>query len=134
MGRFARDDGARPGSLDGAADELQASVERYVRELLSAAEARASEISDRAARRAFELGAGAATADPTARMLEAIDSVESRIAESFALLRVEAETLLGALEGAHAAARDGDHSADETWIEELDDSMAELLFLDDLPE
>jgi hypothetical protein len=134
MDRIGRDTGVLPDSLADAADELQVSIERYVRELVGAAQARASEISEQAARKAPDVGAGPAAAAGASRMLDAIDLIESRTAESFASLISEARELLAQLEKVQPTARSGDYPDDEGWIDELDEAMAELLMLDELPE
>jgi hypothetical protein len=133
MGRFTRDGAGFPASLDGAADQLQASIERYTRGLLRGAEARASAIADHAARSA-EREASRTTAQHAARMLDAIDLLERRITESFASLKDEAETLLGRLEKADSAPRGPELKARNASTGEFDEEMAELLFLDDLPD
>jgi hypothetical protein len=129
MARFARDVDALPAPLGDAADRLEASIERYTRGLLRGAESRASAISDHAARSA-ERKTAALTAQQAARMLEAIDLVESRITESFASLKEEAEALLGRLDATRSSGRQGRHDTESSG--ELDQAMAELLSLDEL--
>jgi hypothetical protein len=87
-----------PASLDGAADRLQAAIDSYTRGLLRGAEARASAISDHAARSAERAAARTTTAHAT-RMLDAIDLAEKRMIEGFAALKAEAEALLRELDG-----------------------------------
>jgi hypothetical protein len=93
MSRFSQDTGTLPASLDEAADRLQASIANYTGGVLRGAEARASAISEHAARSAERAAAGATSAQ-AARMLDAIDLLERRVNASFASLRQEAEALL----------------------------------------
>jgi hypothetical protein len=63
-------------------------------------------------------------------MLAAMDSIEIHVAESCAALRAEAEALLAALEKARTRTGSRNTGANDAWVDDPDDSLAELLFGD----
>jgi hypothetical protein len=103
MGRFDRDSSAGvPASLDTATEELHSTLGRHVREIIEAAEVRASEIETEGIRAADQIERESRRAanetfkealDRSARMLAAIDSVEASIGGNLASLRQELHAL-----------------------------------------
>ena len=113
--RFDREIELLPPSLESAAQELRASLERQVNEIVQAAEAKAAEIEADALREVKEIGRDSpqvaeriltSTIERTDQMLAALDAAERRLDATLGSLRtdvdslrLEAETLLANLRG-----------------------------------
>jgi hypothetical protein len=92
-----------PASLDAAADDLRAVIERQVREIVDAAEARAAAIEETALRRASQREHDSrrharqildGAHQRAAGILESLDSFEEEVARALASMRSDAAALV----------------------------------------
>ena len=107
LGRFDRENagegtGGLPAALGTATQDLRATVEEKLREIVEAAEARAHEIEDRALEQALEIEQDSeqkaqrrfqSSSERAAQMITAIDAFEREIAAAFSTLRKQGEAL-----------------------------------------
>jgi hypothetical protein len=108
MGRFDREEqregqsGGLPPALGTATQDLRATVEEKLREIVEAAEARAHEIEDRALEQALEIEQEAeqkagrrfeSSADRAQQMIAAVDAFEREVREALRTLRAKGEEL-----------------------------------------
>jgi hypothetical protein len=104
LGRFDREDrpSGVPSSLGTATQDLRATVEEKLREIVEAAEARAHEIEDRALAQALEVEQDSeqharqrfqTATERAEQMLTAIEEFEREVAEAFRTLREKGEAL-----------------------------------------
>jgi hypothetical protein len=104
MGRFDREDSPSgvPSSLGTATQDLRATVEEKLREIVEAAEARAHEIEDRALAQALEVEQDSerkarerfqSSTEQAEQMLAAIEAFEQEVMQSFRTLREKGEAL-----------------------------------------
>jgi hypothetical protein len=112
MGRFDREEpqegqaAGLPPALGTATQDLRATVEQKLREIVEAAEARAHEIEDRALEQALEIEQDAeqrarrrfqSSSERAEQMVAAIDAFEQEVAGALRALREKGETLAAEL-------------------------------------
>lgn len=108
MGRFDREEqqeaqpGGLPPALGTATQDLRATVEEKLREIVEAAEVRAHEIEDRALEQALEIereaeqkagGRFESSAERAQQMIAAVDAFEREVREALQTLRAKGEEL-----------------------------------------
>jgi hypothetical protein len=108
MGRFDREDSQAgvPAALGTATQDLRATVEEKLREIVEAAEARAHEIEDRALAQALEIEQDSeqkarerfqSSTERAEQMTAAIEAFEQEVMQAFQTLRAKGETLAAEL-------------------------------------